>query len=131
MAQSVENAISQIASEERVNRNALERLIYNESRGNPYVGMNNSNYSAGISQISRVVWKKYSNLPYAEASKPKYWKQNMRIGAKYLKENYQRFGNWKDALSAYNMGATALQKVKLGQRNMPIIAQNYIKNFKE
>lgn len=30
--------------------------------------------------------------------------QNLEGGAKYLSQQYQRFGNWRDALSAYNQG---------------------------
>jgi len=48
------------------------------------------------------------------------------IGAKYLKEQYNHFGNYRDALAAYNMGATALTMFKLGKRIMPSITQRYI-----
>lgn len=30
--------------------------------------------------------------------------QNLEAGARYLSEQYQRFGNWRDALAAYNAG---------------------------
>ena len=30
---------------------------------------------------------------------------NIRAGAKYLSQQYQRFGNWREALQAYNAGA--------------------------
>ncbi len=131
MAGSIESAISRVASRVGVNRNALERLIYNESRGNPYVGMDKSNYSAGIAQVSRVVWKQYSKLPYSEASKPEYYEQNITVAAQYLKENYKRFGNWKDSLAGYNQGITAWGQVKLGKRKPSPITLKYIKNFKE
>jgi soluble lytic murein transglycosylase-like protein len=125
----VEDAISRIASQEGINRNVFERLIYNESRGNPYVGMDSSNYSAGIGQVSRVVWKTYSKLPYNEASNPMNYEHNMRVAARYLKDNYKRFGNWRDALMAYNMGPTALEQVKMGKRSIPKITQNYVRGF--
>lgn len=107
----------------------MERIIYNESRGNPSVGFNKTRYSAGIAQISKAVWRSYSKLPYSEAANPQYFEQNIDIAAKYLRENYLRFGNWKDALMAYNVGPTALQNIKKGKRKLPLITQNYINGF--
>lgn len=109
-----------------VDRNALERLVWNESRGNINVGMDKSNYSAGVAQISRKVWQSYSNLPYSDAAKPQYYKQNINIAAEYLKANYQRFGSWKLALAAYNEGPTTLSKVLAGKRGLSPITQKYI-----
>jgi soluble lytic murein transglycosylase-like protein len=113
-----------------ISRNALERVIFNESRGNPYVGMDKSNYSAGIAQISRTVWKTYSKLPYEESANAKYYEQNITIAAQYLKMLYNRFGNWKEALQAYNVGPTALTQIKAGLRKLPKITQRYTQNFK-
>ena len=131
MAGSIESAISRVAATTGVNRNALERVIFNESRGNPHIGMNKTNYSAGIAQVSKAVWEKYSKIPFSQATDPKNYEHNMMIGAKYLKENYKKFGNWVDAMKAYNVGPTALQKIKQGNRQLPKTTQNYIKNFKE
>lgn len=107
----------------------MYRLIYNESRGNYNVGFDKQHYSTGIAQISKTVWEQYSRIPFSHAGDKKYWIENLSVGAKYLRENYERFGNWKDALSAYNMGPTALIKYKQGLRDMPAITQNYIKGF--
>ena len=114
-----------------MNPKALERLIYNESRGNPAVGIDKSNYSAGIGQVSRAVWRKYTDLPYIDSADPKYYETNMRVAAKYLKENYNYFGNYKEALMAYNMGKSALIQAKHGLRNIPKVTQAYVSNFKE
>lgn len=127
----MENSISRVAALVGVDRNALERLIYNESRGNPFVGMDKSNYSAGIGQVSRVVWKTYSKLPYAEAVNPQHYEDNMIVAAKYLKDNFSRFGSWTDALKAYNVGPSALQQIKQGKRQLPIITQHYTQGFQE
>lgn len=37
-------------------------------------------------------------------------KQNLRGGAKYLREQYDRFGDWRLALAAYNAGPGAVMK---------------------
>jgi hypothetical protein len=34
---------------------------------------------------------------------------NLEAGARYLTAQFQRFGNWRDALSAYNAGASNIQ----------------------
>lgn len=36
--------------------------------------------------------------------------QNLEGGARYLKAMYQRFGNWRHALAAYNAGPGAVEK---------------------
>ncbi|WP_417248853.1 lytic transglycosylase domain-containing protein [Celeribacter sp.] len=36
--------------------------------------------------------------------------QNLAGGAKYLREMYERFGNWRLALAAYNAGPLAVEK---------------------
>lgn len=104
-------------------------MIYNESKGNYNTGFDKHHYSTGIAQISKSVWEQYSKIPYEHAGDKKYWVENLTIGAKYLKENYNKFGNWIDALSAYNMGPNALRQYQQGLRQMPKITQNYIKGF--
>lgn len=113
-----------------VNRNALERLIYNESRGNPYVGMDRSNYSAGIAQVSRLIWRKYSKMPYSEAIKPEKFEENMLVAAQYLKHNYEHYHDWKIALAAYNSGETVTDRVLAGKRAFSPVTQHYVRNFK-
>lgn len=122
----IEAAITKAALRTGVNRNALERLVYNESRGNPNIGMDISNYSAGIAQLSRKVWNSHTNLPYSDAAKPQYYEENLEIGAQYLKENYHRFGSWRLALAAYNEGPTIVNKVLRHQRELSPITQKYI-----
>lgn len=36
-------------------------------------------------------------------------RENLAGGAKYLSQQFKRFGNWRDALSAYNAGAGNIQ----------------------
>lgn len=105
---------------------ALQRVVWNESRGNPFVGMDKSNYSAGIAQISRAVWRTYSSLPYADAANARYYKQNIEVAAKYLKALYNQFGSWKLAMAAYNEGPNNLNKILRGQRGLSPITVKYI-----
>lgn len=119
-------AITEIALKARVDRTAFHKLIYNESRGNPNVGDNPNHYSKGIAQISKNVWVKYSKIPFSQAGDPNNYKENMMVGAQYLKAQYNTFHNYRDALAAYNMGPTALMMFKLGKRFMPSITQRYI-----
>ncbi len=37
-------------------------------------------------------------------------RQNLEGGARYLSQQYLRFGNWRDALAAYNAGPEAVAK---------------------
>ena len=39
-------------------------------------------------------------------------KQNLEGGARYLRQQYERFGNWRLALAAYNAGPEAVTKHK-------------------
>ncbi len=52
-------------------------------------------------------------------------KQNLEGGARYLSQQYRRFGDWRLALAAYNAGPEAVQKY----RGVPPYAetQNYVK----
>lgn len=126
MSQSVENAITRIAIRVGVERNILERLIYNESRGNINVGMDRSNYSAGIAQVSRLIWRTYSDLPYSTASKPEYFEENIETAAKFLKHNFDVYDDWPIALAAYNAGETVTNQVLQGKRNFAPVTLKYI-----
>lgn len=128
MSGSIEAAISRVATRTGVNRNALERLVWNESRGNASIGWNKGgpHYSAGIAQVSRGVWETYSNLPYSQALNPKMYEYNIEVGAKYLKHNYQHYGTWRIALAAYNEGETITNRVLKGEREFSPITKNYI-----
>ncbi len=90
------------------------------------MGMDPYNYSAGVAQISRAVWKSYSNLPYSDAAKPQFYKQNIMVSAEYLKALHSRFGSWRLAMAAYNEGPGALDQILSGHRKMSPITQRYI-----
>jgi hypothetical protein len=122
----IEAAITKVATRVGVERSALERLVWNESRGNIAVGMDVSNYSAGIGQISRRVWSHYSTLPYSDAANPRYYMENLTVAAQYLHDMHSQFGDWRTALAAYNSGPGVIQQVLAGKRNLSYITQRYI-----
>jgi soluble lytic murein transglycosylase-like protein len=53
--------------------------------------------------------------------------QNLDGGARYLKQQYRRFGDWKLALAAYNAGPEAVERF----RGVPPYAEtrNYVKSI--
>ncbi len=54
-------------------------------------------------------------------------KQNLEGGARYLSQQYRKFGNWRLALAAYNAGPNAVEKY----RGVPPYeeTQNYVKKI--
>lgn len=53
--------------------------------------------------------------------------QNLFGGAKYLYQQYQRFGCWAYALAAYNHGPTGVQRWLDGtEKNLPAKTVNYV-----
>lgn len=57
---------------------------------------------------------------------PSNFAQSATGAARYLKNLYQQFGNWEDALRAYNWGQGNLRKYKSGKvKQMPTEAQEY------
>lgn len=77
----------------------LSRVAYQESRYNPdAVGR------AGEIGMMQIMPKWH---PGVDASDPI---DSIFYAAEYLRENYERFGNWRDALAAYNWGPTILEQ---------------------
>lgn len=122
----MEAAITKISTRVGVDRNILERLIWNESRGNARVGMDATNYSAGIGQVSRAVWRQYSTLPYSDAADPRFYMENLTVAAQYLKQMHNQFGDWRTALAGYNEGPGVIQQILAGKRGLSAITQRYI-----
>jgi soluble lytic murein transglycosylase-like protein len=53
---------------------------------------------------------------------------NITAGTAYLRENYDKFGNWPDAVRAYNAGPGRVQRVKSGTASLPQETTDYLNN---
>ena len=129
MTQSVDEAITQAALQTGVDRNALERLVYKESRGNINVGWDPQHYTQGVAQVSETVWDEYSTVPWSEAGDADQYKENIEVAAMYLKSQYNNFETWTLALESYNAGPSVVNQVLSGQRQFSPITQNYVAGF--
>jgi soluble lytic murein transglycosylase-like protein len=101
--------------------NLLARVAYQESHYRDDIINGPYTSSAGAQGIMQIVprwhpnvnpWNPDEAIPYA---------------AKYLHKLMKRFGNWKDALAAYNWGPTNLSRFKKGELVvMPKETKNYV-----
>lgn len=77
------------------------RLVQQESNWNP-----NAVSHAGAQGLAQLMPGTAAYLR-VDASDPK---QNLEGGARYLKEQFRKFGSWRLALAAYNAGPGAVEK---------------------
>jgi len=52
--------------------------------------------------------------------------QNIDGGMRYLRQMFNRFGDWKTAVAAYNAGPGRVGKVLAGQSSLPSETANYV-----
>jgi hypothetical protein len=88
--------IVQVACEVGVPVRLFDALIAQESRYRPY-----ARSSAGAMGLSQLM---PGTAAYLRVADPWHPEQNLRGGARYLKEQLDRFGSWELALAAYNAG---------------------------
>lgn len=93
-------------------------LAWEESRGfESAAGKNSANsfYSFGLCQINEMFEEELANK-YLPGGYKKYDKFNPEhsaiIGCRFLYDLHKRFGNWKEALCAYNWGPSNVSKCK-------------------
>ena len=77
------------------------RLVNQESRFNPKARSHKG--AIGLAQLMPGTARALGVDPHDP-------QQNLDGGAKYLKEQYRKFGSWKLALAAYNAGPGAVEK---------------------
>lgn len=77
------------------------RLVQQESGWNP--NAQSSKGALGLAQLMPAT-ARYLGVDPSDVS------QNLEGGARYLKEQYEKFGNWRLALAAYNAGPAAVEQ---------------------
>ena len=116
--------IPTIRDAERVNgipHNLLARVLYQESRFRPDIITGETKSSAGAVGIAQIVPKWH---PDAKPLDPFH---SIWYASKYLRNLYNRFGNWEHALAAYNWGQGNLSKYLAGAiSTMPRETMNYV-----
>lgn len=85
----------------------LEAVAYRESRFREDIITGRVRSSAGAVGIMQIVPKWHPEVGEAGALDPL---RAVPYAARYLRQLFERFGNWKHALAAYNWGPTALAK---------------------
>jgi soluble lytic murein transglycosylase-like protein len=55
--------------------------------------------------------------------------QNIEGGMRYLRQMFDRFGNWNQAVAAYNAGPGRIAKVIAGVQALPAETANYVKKI--
>lgn len=97
-----------IMAAERTNgmpNNLLARVLFQESRFRQDIISGDFKSSAGAVGIAQIIPRFH---PTVDPTNPV---ESIYYAANYLSENRQRFGTWPLALSAYNFGPTATEKV--------------------
>lgn len=80
--------------------------------------------AAGIWQFTRSTGKRFMRVDYTIDERRDPFRAT-DAAARYLKENYQRLGNWPLALTAYNHGANGMARAKQEMGSYPQIFKKY------
>jgi len=114
----INTLIKQVAVKYGVPENILRSLVKQESGFNPKAVS-----PAGAMGLTQLMPSTAKALGVKDPFDPV---QNLEGGAKYLKQQYDRFGRWDLALAAYNAGPGAVKKY--GGIPPYKETQNYVKN---
>ncbi len=98
--------------------NIFLALVNQESGWNPTAGS-----SAGAVGLTQIHLPSHPDVTYAQATNPRF---ALNWGAKYLASQYKAFGNWRQALAAYNAGPG---RVKDGSWLQIAETTNYVKSI--
>ncbi len=97
----LDSMISKTASEYGLPTNIFAALVKVESNGNQKA--KSSAGAIGLTQLMPATARALGVNPYDAAD-------NLRGGAKYLKQQYDKYGRWDLALAAYNAGPGNVDK---------------------
>jgi soluble lytic murein transglycosylase-like protein len=115
------STINQATRNHKLPPKLLGRLLYQESRFRPDIISGKTISSAGAIGIAQIVPKWHPNV------NPRDPHASIHYAGFYLAQLQKQFGNWKDALAAYNWGPGNLGKFKKGQlKTMPKETINYV-----
>lgn len=115
------STINQTSRDYDLPQKLLARVLYQESRFRQDIINGTVQSSAGAQGIAQIVPKWHPDVnPLDPIASIKY-------AGKYLKQLYGMFGNWEDALAAYNWGMGNVRSFKSGLiASMPTETRNYI-----
>lgn len=90
-----------VARQHGVPEDLFLKLVNQESRWNPKAKSHKG--ALGLAQLMPFTARKLGVDPHDP-------QQNLEGGARYLKQQYRKFGSWRLALAAYNAGPGAVKK---------------------
>ena len=99
----IDTWITEAAQRYGIPENIFRKLVQAESGGNPNA-LSSAN-AMGLTQLMPDTAAEMGVNPWDPH-------ENLLGGAKYLRQQYDRFGNWRDALAAYNAGPGAVESGK-------------------
>lgn len=97
-------AIERAEEQNGLPRNLIARMAYQESRFRPDIISGQTKSSAGAVGILQIVPKWH---PGVDAHDPF---ASIAYAARWMRQLFNRFGNWRLALAAYNAGAANVEK---------------------
>ena len=119
-----ENYVETSARNYKVAPNLIRAVIWKESSGRATV-IGDDGRSFGLMQVSFVAAEDvgFYNLDKDLLLRPD---TNITVGTAYLGYLYYNFGNWVDALSAYNWGMGKVQSARDRGQSYPAVVRDYV-----
>lgn len=117
------DVIRETEQAEGLPHNLLARLLWQESRYRADIIEGRTVSSAGAVGIAQIVPRWHPNVNPLDPI------ASIRYAGRYLRDLYSMFGNWEQALAAYNWGPGNLSKVKNDPQwlaRAPLETRNYV-----